>query len=100
MVPAMRTYHAGWVIFTACWDENPPGWKPGDLLQYCASGKAQLIEPDGYNGAWLSKADIIVWADNNNLFSDFKVAHSTVANSLRQMIDALKVPRGVLPPQG
>lgn len=93
MIPAMQTWHAGWVISTACWDEYPPDWIPGDPLKYCASGKAELIQPDAYNGTWLSKTKIIARADMENLFTDFNLAHSTIAKSLREMIDALKVPR-------
>lgn len=92
MVPAMRTYHAGWLISTACWDESPEGWKPGDPFQCCASGKAELILPHAYSGAWLSKATIIAPADRSNLFDDSRVAHTTIVKSLRDMIDALKVP--------
>lgn len=92
MVPAMQTWHAGWVISTACWDESPPSWQDGDPTQYCASGKAELIQPDAYSGAWLSRAMIIAPANSHELFTDFNVAHSTIAKSLRDMIDALKVP--------
>ncbi|MRW82919.1 hypothetical protein GJ698_02290 [Pseudoduganella sp. FT26W] len=92
MACAMRTYHAGWVISTACWEENPPGWQPGDAPHYCASGKAQLVDPDAYSGTWLSKADIIAPADKNNLFTDSNLAQATIAKALREMIEALKVP--------
>lgn len=93
MVPAMQTYYSGWIIKTACWDENPTGWKRGDPFHCCASGNAELVEPDAYDGAWLSKSKIIVRADMNHLFTDFNVAHATITESLREMIDALKVPR-------
>jgi hypothetical protein len=92
MVPAMRTYHEGWVISTACWDESPDEWKIGDPFQCYASGKAELILPHARSGAWLSKANIIAPAEKSILFADYKVAHATIANSLREMIDALKVP--------
>jgi hypothetical protein len=92
MIPAMQTYHQGWIISTACWDESPPEWKPGDLFQCCASGKAELILPHAYSGAWLSKSTIIAPADKSALFTDFNVAHSTIAKALRGMIDALKAP--------
>jgi hypothetical protein len=45
-----------------------------------------------HRGAWLSEAKIIAPANKDELFTDFDVAHETIAQSLRQMIDALKVP--------
>jgi hypothetical protein len=92
MIPAMQISHEGWLISTACWDEVPPYWKPGDPYQYCASGKAELVNPSAHKGAWLSKATIVARPDFDNLYTDFNAAHATVVESLREMIDALKVP--------
>lgn len=92
MIPAKQDWHEGWRISTACWEENPEGWKSGDPVQYCASGIAELVYRNAHSGAWLSTAKIIAPADKAGLFNDFHTAHQTIAESLRSMIDALKVP--------
>jgi hypothetical protein len=92
MIPAKQTWHEGWQISTACWDENLPDWEPGDPRQYCASGCADLLIRSVHRGAWLSTARIIAPSNKDMLFTDFNVAHATIEKSLREMIDALKVP--------
>lgn len=90
MIPAMKAYYEGWEICTACWDELVDA-NHDSLTQYCASGYATLVQPKTYAGGWLSKVRQTVPANKDMLFSDFNVAHVTIAAVLRSQIDALKV---------
>lgn len=91
MVPAMKAYYDGWEICTACWEELPDGWKPGDAVTYAASGYAVFQQPYGSPFNWMSKLRQTVPASKDMLFKDPSTAHSAIMETLRATVDALKI---------
>ena len=83
--------HDGWDIYTACREDNPENWKPGDPIRFAAHGFAEFARPHHFSGTWSDKKRQNHPLSGELHFDDFNEAHNAVEAKLREMVDMLKV---------